>query len=884
MKNDISPELYSLVERINNTYETLSALSNDELRAQVYEIEDNICNSIDKKQILDDYLVKVYAIVKETARRFTMGDITVLANDHDKYLAENYDFVTIRGENAIYKNEWSVCGVLTKWAMIHYDEQLLGGILLHRGYATEMATGEGKTLVATLPIFLNALTHEGVHLMTVNDYLSKRDFEITRPIYMLYGLSTDCIENYSQEDFSKRKQAYKANITFGTNSGFTFDYLRDHLTTHPSKVVQQQHNFAIIDELDSILIDGADEPHIVGGGNYYNHGEKYRKLLPLVKEFITIDNNSLYQANKLNFKSELTPEGEKWFKEKTGISNLYEIYKVYEIANFETLPTERKNEILLKLDTQNVIHQLLLALTVYERDVDYAVTNNKIKIIDPHTGRIKENSRWEHGLHTAIEVKENVTIEDDFDGMAVISLKNYFRLYKKVSGMSGTIITIKEELEETYNLKCAALPTHKPIIRQDLPLRVFRTAEAKNHAIIATIKENIANERPTLVGCLNIKKSDEISCLLNNLDIKHNKLDARTIKDEANIIAKAGIGTTITVSTSVAGRGTDIKPSKEAINNGGLLVIGAAQFDSIRIDCQLKGRTGRQGDPGTSIFFTSLEDVMVKNLSEEDFTQLAALVEEIQGEDISTPEIIKLFNKAQLNREEYFKKLRAETARKDDIIAPHRKKFYNDRNKVLFDATAAEDIVKQILNEYNVSLEVVTTHLSSHLKIIKDLCVRHRYNNPDTSFIYIAFADNMHTFAIILEIDKVLANDNYFLQEFKRQTILQVYDKEWKKLVLHIMSDLDKKEIGMLDERYQEMMNEIHSVILSRLTQSTIPISSAKTKTFDRYKINEASTDPKNIPTEPFPIEELCPCGSGKKYYECHGNNTRSNISKKRRR
>ena len=463
MKNNIKEDLLSIVKNINVHFSSIQSLSNDELRDKIAKIETLIANSNDKQEALDHFLPEVYAIVKETAHRLTMGDIIVSANPNDEYLSEFYDFVKIDSGKAVYRNKWSAGGQLMTWGMVHYDEQLMGGILLHYGYAVEMATGEGKTLVATLPVFLNALSHKGVHIMTVNDYLSKRDFEITRPIYMLYGLTADCIEYYSRFD-RRRKSAYDADITFGTNSSFTFDYLKDHLEITPKACVQKDHYYAIIDELDSILIDDADEPHIVGGGNRYDSSELYKENIQLIRELI--EDVTLYEVDLLRRTASFTDKGKKWLEDKSGISNLYEIQRTYEIEEYDNLQDEEKKNISNRLNLQNAFIQLLLALTVYERDVDYIVEGEKVKIIDPHTGRVKETSRWEYGLHTAMEVKEGVKPQLDSDGMAVISLKNYFKLYDRICGMSGTIMPVEDELSEIsgsgqpFNLTMLTVDTH----------------------------------------------------------------------------------------------------------------------------------------------------------------------------------------------------------------------------------------------------------------------------------------------------------------------------------------------------------------------------------------------------------------------------------------
>ena len=368
--NDVTAMFWPLVEQINLRFLQLREMSNDDLRSALLRVSSNISKRKSVKRALNTYLTEVYAIIKETARRFSLGDVVVTANDYDVQLAEDYDFVRIEDGKACYRNTWDVAGVSFQWDMVHYDEQLLGGILLHYGYAVEMATGEGKTLVATLPVALNALSHDGVHLMTANDYLSKRDFETTRPIYMFHGLTVGCIENYSRTD-KRRKEAYQADITFGTNSSFTFDYLFDHLSTSPDECVQFKHSFAIIDELDSILIDDAETPHVVGGGNYYKEEDVYKENFPIVQELVSLENHSsLFSSSIMNKKAEFTKEGEKWLAEKKDMPNLFSVKRTYEIAEFDSLSEQEKNNISQRIYTQNVLSQLLHAITVYERDVD----------------------------------------------------------------------------------------------------------------------------------------------------------------------------------------------------------------------------------------------------------------------------------------------------------------------------------------------------------------------------------------------------------------------------------------------------------------------------------------------------------------------------------
>ena len=881
--SDVLNKYRKIVDSINMEFATLHSLSNDELRMRFSQIASAINDSKNKDIALDEYLVPVFAIIKETARRFTEGNIIVSANDFDKYLSETYDFVAIENDKAIYKKRWDAGGVPFEWNMVHYDEQLLGGILLHKGYAVEMLTGEGKTLVATLPVTLNALTHDGVHLMTVNSYLSKRDFELTRPIYMFYGLTAECIECYSNGNV-RRKKAYEADITFGTNSSFTFDYLYDHLAMNLSECVQHKHTFAIIDELDSILIDDAGTPHIVGGGNRYNHGKYYEENLPIIKELLKTGSvHPLYKSDVLRKMAEFTQDGKLWLASKKQIPDLFSVTRTYEIDNFDELDISEKNELLNNMFVQNVLSQLLAAFTVYEKDIDYVVDNGRIKIIDQNTGRVKEDNRWEHGLHTAIEVKEDVEVQDDFDGMAVISLKNYFKLYHKVAGMSGTIMAVREELKSVYGLNSEALPTHKPLIRVDLPLLVFRTEEQKEKAIINLIKNNQQAGRPTLVSCINLKRSESIANLLENESIPFNRLDAKTIKQEAITIAKAGIGNTITVATSVAGRGTDIKPSSDALKNGGLMVIGTDLFDSVRIDNQLKGRTGRQGNPGSSVFFVSLEDTILKHLSKEDSVKLEELTDCKKDDELCDSQIISFFAKAQSNRELLAYQSRVSTARKDDIVAPRRLKFYNQRNSLLFNPESAIQLVQQIANNNHVSIDSIDNHLNDLYQKTIVLFKRSLRNNPFATHSLVPFSNDRHSFAISFNIHAVIGSRKNFDREFKRQVLLQIYDKEWKSFVIYMMGNLDNHEIDLLDDKYERMMNKINAIVLSRLINSIIIFDEKSREEEPSEQNDKPSSKPATSHTVIAP-DAPCPCGSQKKYRECHGKDIHGKTIVRRRR
>lgn len=882
MFND-SDKISSCVYQINKRFERLCYLTNDELRNLITEIESNIFSSSNKKIALESALIDVFAIVKETARRFSNGDVIVTANRNDKSLAENYDFVTMDGDKAIYRNHWNVEGIPFIWNMIHYDEQLLGGVHLHYGKAIEMATGEGKTLVATLPIFLNALTHNGVHIMTVNDYLSKRDYQMTRPIYMLYGLSVGCIENYNRQEFG-RKAAYDADITFGANSSFIFDYLFDHLTTNPKDCLQSAHNYAIIDEADSILIDEAETPHIVSGGMPYDDSKIYQEYFPFIKELVSVRSEILYTANKLTHEAAFTIKGKIWLSQKIHNNDLYKVNKAYDIEDFESLPIDKKKKIRQNIHAQNVLLQLLNALTVYEKDIDYVALNDRIKIIDQNTGRIKENSRWEHGLHTAIEVKENVTIRPDTNGMAVISLKNYFKLYNKISGMSGTVRPVRDELLEVYGLESAIIPSHLPVIRTDQSLRIYKSKESKDKAIISNVLLNSQNGRPTLLGTLSLKRADEIEKLLTENNLKFNRLDARTARDEAITVAKAGIGNTITLSTSVAGRGTDIKPSVDALSNGGLSVIGADLFGSVRTDLQLSGRAGRQGNPGSSIFYASIEDDIIGYLSDEERTELFAMASNIEGNDISIKSIRDYFILAQTKREVILRNRRVETARKDDTIAPYRAKFYEQRNRALFGSDYACSQIDDILSKIDKTfVEKSERNLSSLYNSTREIVRRSIINNPGRENIYIPYSVNQSPFVIKVDVKLVLTSKEYFEKEFKRQILLQVYDKFWKDFVVYVMQDLDQHEITMLPQRYAKMMDSISSIICSRLLDASPTFNVGPREENTLPSIPENKTPRHYSSCDYIKPNDLCPCGSGELYGKCHGRKL-NQIRRRRRR
>ena len=505
-------------------------------------------------------------------------------------------------------------------------------------------------------------------------------------------------------------------------------------------------------------------------------------------------------------------------------------------------------------------------------------------IVDQHTGRTKESSRWDHGLHTAIEVKENVATKPDSDGMAVISLKNYFRLYNKCSGMSGTIMTVSDELEQVYGLHSVSIPTHAPQIRTDLSLKVYKTKVSKDKAIVKEIQSLKEKKRPILVGSISIMRSHELSTLLNNESISHIALDAKSEEKEASVISQAGIEGSITLSTSMAGRGTDIKLSTQSKELGGLAVIGTDLFESSRVDKQLKGRAGRQGDPGSSQFFCSLDDFIVGNLSEDDKKALLEESSRIENDDISTPKIISYMLKAQENREKYYYKQRQKTALKDDIIAPHRKKFYEERNSVLKNSQVANSLITSLVNNHTSEADIIVSLRKLYNHAIALVSVT-QSNNKVRTKISIPFSDNMHPYSVTFEISNLLKSFEYFCEEYKRQVILQAYDKYWKRFVVHMMEDLDETEIASLEKEYSEMKYDIDCIIISRMMNATIPVGGVGeiTPIDTIQEITENNMPRMANSNKSIMSNELCPCGSGKSFGECHGQNTLQNFRKRRR-
>ena len=816
-----------LVEKIKEAYPAIQALSNDELRAKTKEIQSYVQNSandlkkqieelkakieetpidereslfsqVDKldKEVLDRYedalnevFPQVFSIVKDTARRFTENEETIVtATDFDRELAANpaNDFVTIDGDKAIYHNHWTAGGNDIKWEMIHYDVQLFGGIVLHQGKIAEMATGEGKTLVATCPVFLNALTGNGVHVVTVNDYLAKRDSEWMGPLYMFHGLSVDCIDKH-QPNSDARRRAYMADITFGTNNEFGFDYLRDNMAMQPEDLVQRRHNYAIVDEVDSVLIDDARTPLIMSGpvpkggdqmfveyqplverlvavqrklatqylsdakqliaeGRKENNQQKldegflalYRsykslpKNRPLVKflseegikagmlktEEIYMENNNrrmpeavkplYFVADEKQNSADLTDKGVEWLSKEVGDNELFVLPDITtELSALEAEKgltdeerLEKKDACLQHYSVQServhTIQQLLKAYSMFNRDDQYVVMDGQVKIVDEQTGRIMEGRRWSDGLHQAVEAKEHVKVEDATQTYATITLQNYFRMYHKLAGMTGTASTEAGEFWDIYKLDVVEIPTNRPVLRNDMDDRVYKTNREKYTAVIEEIEAMRNAGRPVLVGTTSVEISELISRMLKMRNIPHNVLNAKEHARESLIVAEAGRSVNglgaVTIATNMAGRGTDIKLTPEVKAAGGLAIIGTERHESRRVDRQLRGRAGRQGDPGSSVFYVSLEDKLMRLFASERIAKVMDRLGFEEGERIESPLISKSIERAQKKVEENNFGIRKRLLEYDDVMNKQRTVIYERRRHALMGERIGMDI------------------------------------------------------------------------------------------------------------------------------------------------------------------------------------------------
>lgn len=997
-----------IVEEINKHFNDLSSLKNDELRnktnsfkkiisertselknsieelnnkisSEISNIEkEDLFNQIDlkekeliqkKSEILDDLLPEAFAVIKETAKRFYENEeIRVSASEFDKELAQIKSYVSINGNISIWKNEWDAAGKNVKWDMIHYDVQLIGGIVLHQGKIGEMQTGEGKTLVSTLPIYLNALTGDGVHLVTVNDYLARRDSSWMGPIFEFHGLRVDCIDNYKPNSPERRK-AYNADITYGTNNEFGFDYLRDNMSHSLDDIVQRRHNYAIIDEVDSVLIDDARTPLIISGPTQGGDRHEFDNLKPKIQSLVSMQktylSSILAEAKSLIINSEiekggfllyrvfrglpknkalikfLSEEGVKQILQKT--ENFYmqdnnremhqideELYftideKINQIEltekgietlskdlddkDFFVLPNiasdiafiERKgltpedeakekndlfNDFNIKSERIHTINQLLKAFTLFEKDVEYVVVENKVMIVDEQTGRIMDGRRYSDGLHQAIEAKENVKIEAATQTFATITLQNYFRLYSKLSGMTGTAVTEAGEFWEIYKLDVTEIPTNKSITRKDHDDLIYKSKREKYNAIIDEVINLRNNKRPVLIGTTSVEISELLSKMLSRSNINHNVLNAKLHKKEADIVAEAGNPGVVTIATNMAGRGTDIKLSKDVIDSGGLAIIGTERHDSRRVDRQLRGRSGRQGDPGSSQFYVSFEDNLMRLFGQDRVANIMDRMGLKDGENIQHPMVTKSIERAQKKVEENNFGIRKRLLEYDDVMNSQRNIIYTlrknalkgerlqiDISNILFDTI--EEIVssnKSSNNFKNFEFELITTFsmtspisenefietnddilinkLFDELKIFyknrKELnrvlampVIKNVFENKSNSFkrIVVPFTDGKKVINIVTDLEKSYESDGEnLLNDFEKSISLAIIDEKWKdhlrkmdelkqSVQLAVHEQKDPLLIYKFEayELFKSMISILNKELLSFLFKSSLP-------------------------------------------------------------
>ncbi len=1078
-------EIEPYVERIKQAYEQIEKLSNDELRGRTESIKqriqdyvqperdriaelkarietteinqrEKIYDEVDKlekeitdkyEKALDEVLPEAFAIMKDTARRFAQNDeVVVTANDFDRSLAARHDFVYIEDDKAHYKNEWVAGGNMHKWDMVHYDVQLIGGVVLHKGKIAEMATGEGKTLVATLPVFLNALTRNGVHVVTVNDYLAKRDSEWMGPLYMFHGLSVDCIDKH-RPNSEERRQAYLADITFGTNNEFGFDYLRDNMATSPLDLVQRSHNYAIVDEVDSVLIDDARTPLIISGPVPKGDDQLFEELCPRVERLVNLQKKltTEYLAearNKLKSDDEkvreegalalfrsykgmpkntalikyLSEQGNKQILLKTEEFYMQEnnrnmhiatdpLYFVIdeknksieltdkgidaltassedaeffvlpdvgsEIAELEKQPLSaeekqaKKDEVMqnyaVKSERVHTVNQLLKAYTLFEKDIEYVVLDNKVKIVDEQTGRIMEGRRYSDGLHQAIEAKERVKVEAATQTFATITLQNYFRMYHKLAGMTGTAETEAGEFWDIYKLDVVVIPTNRPIARIDMDDRVYKTKREKYTAVIEEIVRLVESGRPVLVGTTSVEISELLSRMLTGRKIKHNVLNAKLHQREADIVAEAGQRSTVTIATNMAGRGTDIKLSPEVKAAGGLAIIGTERHESRRVDRQLRGRAGRQGDPGSSVFYVSLEDDLMRLFGSERISGIMDKFGFEEGEMIEHPMISKSIERAQKKVEENNFGIRKRLLEYDDVMNSQREVIYSKRRHALMGERIGVDITNMIYDTAeSLTDSVGDDYLSLQEELLKTFAMDVPFSeaelrsmrgkevsdkiaeaaienfkrrmdklaavaNPVIKQVYetrgsqyenilipITDGKRMYNVAVRLE-DAYKTESKEIVKVFEKQTLLYVIDEEWKEHLRQLDELRNSVQNASYEQKdplliykiesfglFKQMLETLNRKALSILMRGQIPVrepdhvreaQQERRQDYSRYRTQKDDSGngaPANDPTkqdtreprrhEPIVRQEKkvgrndpCPCGSGKKYKNCHG-------------
>ena len=1095
-------EIQPIVDQVLAVYPTREALSNDELRAKTKElqhdiqhsaddlkekvaalkqkieatpIEDRVVifNQIDKieKDILERYeealnkaLPTAFAIVKNTAKRFSENEeLVVTATDFDRELAATHDFVRVEGDNAIYQNHWVAGGNEITWDMVHYDVQLFGGIVLHQGKISEMATGEGKTLVATLPVYLNALTGNGVHVVTVNNYLSKRDSEWMGPLYMFHGLSVDCIDKH-EPNTAARRRAYLADITFGTNNEFGFDYLRDNMAMNPSDLVQRKHNFAIVDEVDSVLIDDARTPLIISGPVAKGDDQLFEQYQPLVQRLVEVQRKlatqylteakqligsgdkkkveegflQLFRSHKalpknnplIKYLSEqgikagmlkteaiymennnrrmpeatdplyfvvdeklrscdLTDKGNKWLADQVKDDQLFVLPDITtllsELEADKSLSdqerVERKDALYadyaIKAERVHTILQLLKAYTMFNINEEYVVMDGQVKIVDEQTGRIMEGRRWSDGLHQAVEAKEHVKVEAATQTFATITLQNYFRMYHKLAGMTGTAITEAGEFWNIYKLDVVEIPTNKPVLRNDMNDRVYKTKREKYAAVIQEIEKMRLQGRPVLVGTTSVDVSELISRMLDLRHIPHQVLNAKLHQKEAEIVARAGQSTpglvsittadgktvqeerllgAVTIATNMAGRGTDIKLSDEVKAAGGLAIIGTERHESRRVDRQLRGRAGRQGDPGSSVFFVSLEDNLMRLFASERIARIMDRLGFKDGDMIESRMINNSIERAQKKVEENNFGIRKRLLEYDDVMNKQRTIIYEKRRHALMGERIGMDISNMIwdrvctilakddyaevrtrfieilalecpftLEEYNgmkredleeKAFEAVMDHFRRRIDRLAEVAV------PVIKKVYEEQGDRYENILVPITDGRLVYNIKTNLKEaYESESKAVVRDFE-KAILLHNIDEAWKENLRELDELkksvqnasyeqkdpllifklesaeiFKKMVDKINTSTIATLTRAQIPTQAPEevkeaapapkapqpkyTESHesleDEAQKQAAANDTRQKAPHPIVNEQLpgrndpCPCGSGKKFKNCHG-------------
>ena len=1100
-----------LVEQVKAVYPEVQKLDNDALRQRTKTLQQQIQNSaneqkarietlkasientpideradifaqIDKiekevleiyEQALNEVMPEVFAIVKETARRFAENEETVVtATDFDRELAADprKDFITIDGDKAIYHNHWTAGGNDLKWEMVHYDVQLFGGVVLHQGKIAEMATGEGKTLVATLPVFLNALTGNGVHVVTVNDYLAKRDSEWMGPLYMFHGLSVDCIDKH-QPNSEARRKAYQADITFGTNNEFGFDYLRDNMAVSPADLVQRAHNYAIVDEVDSVLIDDARTPLIISGPIPKGDDQMFEEYQPLVEKLVGVQRQlatqyladaktlitegnklmeegnkkegqekldagflSLYRSHKampknkplIKFLSEegikagmqqteniymennnrrmpecieplyfvvdeklnscdLTDKGTAWLAKQVDDNELFVLPDITsELSDLEAQTDltdqerlDKKDELMSHYAVQServhTLQQLLKAYCMFNKDDEYVVIDGEVKIVDEQTGRIMEGRRWSDGLHQAVEAKEHVKVEAATQTFATITLQNYFRMYHKLSGMTGTASTEAGEFWDIYKLDVVEIPTNRPVIRNDQDDRVYKTAREKYKAVIEEVVKMRNQGRPTLIGTTSVEISELLSRMLDMYvnpetgkreGIPHQVLNAKLHQKEADIVALAGQSTNgkgaVTIATNMAGRGTDIKLSPEVKAAGGLAIIGTERHESRRVDRQLRGRAGRQGDPGSSVFYVSLEDKLMRLFASE---RIASVMDRLgfkEGEMIESPMISKSIERAQKKVEENNFGIRKRLIEYDDVMNKQRTVIYEKRRHALMGERIGMDIANIIWDRVVNIIENSTDYQSCKEEFLHILSMEvpfssEEYMNQPREILYenafqaaignfnrkteriqtvaqpiikqvyeaqgqiyerimVPITDGRKMYNIPCNLKEAYESDcKSIVKEFEKSILLHIIDDSWKEN----LRQLDELKHSVQNASYEqkdpllifklesakvwdEMINDMYNRICSILTRSGIPEmqqqvqEAAPEQPAQRQQYVETKQEVEQLvdrnqqaaaqqdtraqqPKAPIVKDKLpgrndpCPCGSGKKFKNCHG-------------